>query len=100
MERELERYEEQGEDYMEEIGKSMPTIKKVLIDERNEHMAKYLLAIEERFGTVLALVGDGHVPGILRLIPHGNKKEIRLRDVKAWRPAQEDVTSMSYTFNV
>ncbi len=100
VERELERYEEQGEDYMEEVGKSMPTVKKVLIDERNEHMAKYLLAIEEKFGTVLALVGDGHVPGISKLILHGNKKEIRLKDVKAWKPAQEDGTSMSYTFNL
>lgn len=100
VEKELKRYEEESDLYMEEVGKSMPTIKKVLLDERNEHMARYLLNIEERFGTVLALVGDGHVPGMAKLIPHGNHREIRLKELRAWKPTENNQASMTYTFNV
>ncbi len=100
VEKELKRYEEEGDLYMEEVGKSMPTVKKVLLDERNEHMARYLLNIEERFGTVLALVGDGHVPGMAKLIPHGNHREIRLKEVRGWKPNESGPASISYSFNV
>ncbi|MFO7618545.1 MAG: TraB domain-containing protein [Thermoplasmata archaeon] len=100
VEREMERYTEEGEHYLNEIGKSMPTIKKVLLDERNEHMAKQLMNIEQKFGTVLALVGDGHVPGISRLLGERPHECIRLSQVKGWVPKVIDGTSISFTFNV
>jgi pheromone shutdown protein TraB len=100
VEKELARFEEEGENYLEEIGKSMPTIKKVLLDERNEHMAKYLVKLEEKFGTVLGLVGDGHVSGMAKLIPHTNHREIRLKEVRAWKASAGDAATMSYTFNI
>jgi pheromone shutdown protein TraB len=100
VEKELKRYEEAGEDYMEEIGKAMPTIKRVLIDERNEYMAKNIRKIEEEFGTVLAVIGDGHVPGISKILADRTPRAIRLKDVKEWKPAPKDNTSVSFTFNV
>jgi pheromone shutdown protein TraB len=100
VEREMERYSEQGEDYLEEIGKSMPTIKRVLLDERNVHMAGQLMKIEDGLGTVLALVGDGHVPGISRLLGNRVHECIRLKEVRSWVPRQQDPTNISFTFNI
>jgi len=99
VEKELMRYEEEGDSYLEEVGRSLPTVKRVLLDERNEHMAQYVLKIEERYGSVLALVGDGHVPGMARLMPHADVRTVRLKEVRNWKPAELAQASISYTFN-
>ena len=49
---------------IEEMGRAFPAIKRVLIDERDAYLAGKLLAAPgER---ILAVVGAGHVPGIVR----------------------------------
>ncbi|MDD4308448.1 MAG: TraB domain-containing protein, partial [Thermoplasmata archaeon] len=68
VEKEMARYEEEGEHYLEEVGKTLPTVKRILLDERNVFMAMNLRKIEEQFGTVLAVIGDGHVPGISKIV--------------------------------
>ncbi|MDO9536769.1 MAG: TraB/GumN family protein, partial [Thermoplasmata archaeon] len=99
-EREMEKYAEQGEEYLEEVGKSLPTIKKVLVDERNEHMANQLRKLEEKHTNVLAVIGDGHVPGISRLLADRTPREIRLNEVRDWKPRADDSASGSFTFNI
>jgi len=101
VEKELRKYEESGEEYLEQIGEDFPTIKKVLVDDRNRHMAKAIMDIEEKFGTVLAVVGDGHVPGICELVADKEPKVIRLAEVRNWKPEppSED-GGISYSFNV
>jgi pheromone shutdown-related protein TraB len=48
---------------MEELGKALPQIKKVLIDERDVYLAEH---IRRGLGkTTVAIVGAGHVPGLL-----------------------------------
>ncbi|MDD2942999.1 MAG: TraB/GumN family protein [bacterium] len=49
-----------------EFGTMLPGIKEVLIDERDMYMAHRLSSIKS--GTAVAVVGAGHVPGILNLI--------------------------------
>ncbi len=49
---------------MEEIAKSAPTIKRVLIDERDAYMARKIADIEA--DKVLAVVGAGHMEGLIR----------------------------------
>jgi pheromone shutdown-related protein TraB len=48
---------------VEEIAKSAPTIKRVLIDERDAYMAKKIADIDS--GKVLAVVGAGHMEGLI-----------------------------------
>jgi pheromone shutdown-related protein TraB len=48
---------------VEEIAKQAPTIKRVLIDERDAYMARKILDIEGK--RVLAVVGAGHMEGLL-----------------------------------
>lgn len=101
VERELKRFEEGGEEYLDQVGRDFPTIKTVLLDDRNRHMAKAVRDIEEKFGTVLAVVGDGHVPGMARLLEDLEPKVIRLAEVREWKPGDGTAgASVGFTFNI
>ena len=100
VEKEMKRYSEEGEAYLSEVGKAFPTIKRVLLDDRNVHMASNLKKMEEQHGTVLAVIGDGHVPGISRILSEHELKIIRLKEVRTWQPKEKGETSVSYSFNV
>jgi pheromone shutdown protein TraB len=83
---------------LEQLGKDYPTVKRVLLDERNVHMAQRILALraqgKER---VVAVVGDGHVDGIAALLrgAHGQELEVlRLRELQA----EPDQGTASYSF--
>ncbi|MGB0910852.1 MAG: TraB family protein, partial [Nitrospirales bacterium] len=53
-------------DMMEELGKEVPTLKSVLIDERDRYLAK---KIQDAKGEkVVAVIGAGHMPGIQRTL--------------------------------
>jgi len=50
------------ESLLSEIGKTLPALKKILIDERNEYLAYKIRTAPGN--KVLAVVGAGHIPGI------------------------------------
>ncbi len=101
VERELKRFEEEGEDYISQIGEEFPTIKLVLLDERNKYMAKAIREIERQFGTVLAVIGDGHVHGIAEILKDCEPKIIRLADVREWKIEEKTGESgASFSFNI
>jgi len=101
VEKEMKKYEESSEEYLEQIGDDFPTIKLVLLDERNQHMAKALREIEKRFTSVLAVIGDGHVSGIAELLKDREPKVIRLADVRDWKPnVAGDSSSAGFSINV
>jgi len=79
VEKELEKIEKDFDKYIVEIGKRFPTIKRVLIDERDQHMVQQLVAAGEKHERVVAIIGDGHVPGISELLA---KKEIKFETVR------------------
>ena len=64
-EEDIERLKEQDvlTAAIDEIGRAVPTVKRVLIDERDSYMAAKLQAVE---GNVLAVIGAGHGEGIRR----------------------------------
>ncbi len=63
--REVDRYAEDPEGFAEEIRRASPTLAKVLIDDRNEHMADRLVSLRARgYGRVAVVVGDAHLPGL------------------------------------
>jgi pheromone shutdown protein TraB len=65
VERELDRYVESPEEYTGELRRASPTMARVLIDERNEHMADRLTQLRGRgFGRLAVVVGDAHVSGL------------------------------------
>ncbi len=77
--------------FMTNLGSQMPAITRILIDDRNRFMAKNLKELEDRFGSVLAVVGDGHVPGLKRELIGRELEIIRLQDIqKGKEEIQED----------
>lgn len=65
-EEEVERLKQQDmlESILAEVGRSLPTIRKTLIDERDQYLAaKIRNAPGEK---IVAVIGAGHVPGILK----------------------------------
>ena len=63
--RELDHYSEAPEEYTDQIRTSFPSVARVLIDERNEHMAGRLEEMWHRgLRQIAVVVGDAHVPGL------------------------------------
>lgn len=62
----IERMKQQDvlEAILSEVGKSMPTLRHTLIDERDQFLAAKIRTAPGK--TIVAAVGAGHVPGILR----------------------------------
>lgn len=61
----MEEYAEQPGEIVAELRRASPTIARVLLDERNEHMADRLAEIRARgFLRLAVVVGDAHVEGL------------------------------------
>ena len=59
---------------LDEIAKELPTIKRVLIDERDEYLASKIY--EAKGENIVAVVGAGHVPGLIAHLEKLDKKEV------------------------
>lgn len=66
--KELKEYSEGSDDYVQAMRQQFPTVARVLLDERNEHMAARLKVLSDRFGKVAAVVGDAHTAGLEKLL--------------------------------
>jgi len=98
VESELKKIENEFDTYIEQIANKFPTIKRTLIDERNEHMAKKLVKLTEEKQKIVACVGDGHISGISKLLDQKNinYEIIRLSELRN-RIVESDVSSASFT---
>ena len=62
---EMDRYTEDPEEFASELRRASPTLARVLLDDRNEHMAERLATLRTRgYGRLAAVVGDAHLPGL------------------------------------
>ncbi len=67
---------------MDELGKAMPVLKKVIIDERDEYLAQKMQ--EAKGNKIVAVVGAGHVNGIVKVIE--DNREIDLTEIEKIPP--------------
>lgn len=67
--------------YIENMRRRYPTMVKVLIDERDEFMAARIKEVCAKHDRVVVVVGDGHVDGLLRLLPAENRRVVRLAEL-------------------
>lgn len=102
MEKEIEQL--QSGDFsqlLEQLGKDYPTVKAVLIDERNVHMASRLEVLQTQGKErIVAVVGDGHVEGMQALLRGKGAmvEAVRLRDLQAGAvPAPQGTASWSFS---
>ncbi len=65
VERAMDRYVDAPDDYTAELRQVSPTLARVLIDDRNEHMADRLAELRHRgYGRIAVVVGDAHLSGL------------------------------------
>jgi len=96
IEKELEKFEENDEFYMESFGKEFPTAKTILIDDRNVYMAESIIKLNEKYDDIVAVIGDGHVEGIKRLLQTPDVETIRLSQLRSPQPQNVDEVTISY----
>jgi len=99
VEKELSKIEKNFDKYLLEIGDKFPTIKKVLIDERDQHMVQQLTAANNKYENVIAVIGDGHIQGISELL---SKKEIdfetiRLNELRSMKSPDSESSSATFS---
>jgi pheromone shutdown protein TraB len=82
VEKEMEKYETQEDQYMEVLAEGFPAVKEVLIDDRNKHMARQISAILAEHPSIVAVVGDGHVPGLVEALRPLDVETVRLKDFR------------------
>ncbi|MFP4050329.1 MAG: TraB/GumN family protein [Thermoplasmata archaeon] len=98
MEKEIKRYQDNEEKYMDVMESQMPSISKILIDDRNKFMAKNIRELEERFGSVVAVVGDGHISGLIEELDREELEVIRLKEIM--KEEKNTDINFSYTYKV
>lgn len=98
IEKEIKRYQDNEDKYMDIMESQMPSISKILIDDRNKFMAKNMKDLEERFGSVVAVVGDGHISGLIKELEDEEIEVIRLKEIME-EEGNSDV-NFSYNFKV
>jgi pheromone shutdown protein TraB len=91
VDREIERFEEDSGAYLEAFGEEFPSIKKILIDDRNAHMARAIEKISETHLNIVAVIGDGHVEGVRDLLSEKDVDVVRLKELRS-KPSTSDVT--------
>jgi pheromone shutdown protein TraB len=101
VEQELKTYQQDFDSYLQQIGKKFPTIKRTLIDERNQHMTDRLTELHEKHQRIIACVGDGHIPGISELLEQKQVpfEVIRLQQLRDWKPPETDGSSAHFSIN-
>jgi pheromone shutdown-related protein TraB len=67
---------------MQELGKAMPVLKTVLIDERDSYLAQKIMSSEGK--KIVAVVGAGHVEGICDSL--NNTRNINLEEIEVIPP--------------
>jgi pheromone shutdown protein TraB len=100
VEKELSNIEKDFDKYIEKIGEKFPTIKHVLIDERNQYMVHQLSKANEKFEKIVAVVGDGHIPGFTELL---KKKEIDFESIRLSelrKKSSQDIDSTFASFTI
>lgn len=85
VEDEIRRYQDDPEKALEDLRRQFPTIHRIVIAERDAVMARRIAALLRGARHGVAVVGDGHVPGLMRLLDDLNPAVFRLADVRAGR---------------
>ncbi len=93
VETEMKKYEAQQDEYIEALSQGFPSLKEVLIDDRNRFMAERILPLVNDYQSIVVVVGDGHIPGLVPLLKQTDLEVIRLKDIRDHSAAQQTETA-------
>lgn len=92
---EIRRYNEDPDQALVELGRQFPTVRRVVIDERDDFMARRIRAGLHDIQVGLAVVGDGHIPGLVSRLEDVETEVYRLPEVQAGRLPKLDASDTS-----
>ena len=95
VEKEISNFEKNYDQYMNIFKTEFPTVKNVLIDERDRYMANAIKKLSEKYKNIVAVVGDGHIVGIKKELKDFKVNIIRLNELRNMSNA-----SITYHFTV
>ena len=78
----VDDFERNPEKYRTTLRRLFPYFKRVLMDDRENHMAQEIRTIAETYDHMLAVVGAGHVTGLVDLLPDFTIRCVPLRDLQ------------------
>jgi len=91
VDKEIEKFETDYNHYMEIFGSEFPILKKTLIDERNTYMAEKIRELSKKYENIAAVVGDGHIEGMKKILDDLNPEIIRLSTLRKTSPGSVSV---------
>ena len=99
VESELSKIDNDFDSYINQVAGKFPTIKQVLIDDRNNFMANHIIDATEKYENIISVVGDGHIPGMSKILDEKNVKYqiIRLKDLRSGKYDSDDTSSASFS---
>jgi len=95
VEKELQRFDQNSQSYIEEFAEQFPSVKRILIDDRDKFIADGVRTLASRYDRVVAVVGDGHVDGIKKQLADVAPEVIRLKELRNAPPSSN--ASLSFT---
>jgi pheromone shutdown protein TraB len=86
VEAELQRFYQDEPGVLKEFAREMPTAKRLLIDERDASMAHAIRQLADSKGDIVAVVGEGHIDGLLRELAGAPVQVVHLQELRASPP--------------
>jgi pheromone shutdown protein TraB len=97
VEKELKRFDEDRTSYLDEFASQFPSVKKILIDDRDKYIAQGVRQLASKYERVVAVVGEGHVDGMLQQLADLGPEVVRLRELRSATP--DSNASVSFTID-
>jgi pheromone shutdown protein TraB len=95
VEAELQRFYRDEPGFLREFGRELPTAKRILIDDRDASMARRLRDLASSKGDVVAVVGEGHLDGLVRQLGGVPVQLIHLNELRTAPPGPNASVNVS-----
>jgi pheromone shutdown protein TraB len=95
VEAELQRFYQDEPGVLKEFAREMPTAKRLLIDERDASMAHAIRQLADSKGDIVAVVGEGHIDGLLRELAGAPVQVVHLQELRASPPGPNASATVS-----
>ena len=95
VEAELQRFYQNEPGFLKEFARELPTAKRILIDERDTAMARSIRQLADTKGDVVAVVGEGHVEGLLQQLAGAMIQVVHLQELRSIPPGPNATASVS-----
>src|SRR5437773_12512366 len=95
VEAELQRFYQNEPAFLQEFARELQTAKRILIDERDAAMGRMFRQLAESKGDVVAVVGEGHVEGLVQQLAGTPVQVVHLEALRSTAPGPQHTAHVS-----